>query len=254
MSSTPLNDPEWDNFDRALLASAELDRPAAGALARARRVLGAATLGSAVLVSAGTSGATTSGATLVGVSVAALSKALLVGAVAGVGFVGVVNAGFSPPQESPRALVPVPRTAAPRLATPAPRANTTPGSALPQAAETASEVPTIATRENAPRSRGVQVAKSAAAEPQITSLSIEVGMLDRARAALVQKNPQAALAELDRYAQLAIERTLGREARLLRIEALRDLGRAASAAELAKQLSDEDPHGLTGQRARELVR
>jgi hypothetical protein len=100
----------------------------------------------------------------------------------------------------------------------------------------------------------VPVVKQPSSPSAVTSLSVEVELLDRARAALAHKDPQAALTALDRYAGLALEHSLGREANLLRIEALRDLGRAGTAAELAKRLADEDPHGLTGQRAQELIR
>jgi len=252
MSKTPLNEPEWDNFDRALLASAELDTPESGALGRARRALAAATLGSAVLISASTSlgassGAGAAGASLVGVSLVSLSKALLVGAVVGVGFVGVVNGGFSAPPEKASLEQSI---AAPRSSVEA---------ALPAAksaflASPADEMQTVAVPEVAPRERNLPAAKLPSTPARVTSLGVEVELLDRARSALVRKDPQAALAELDRYAQLAIERSLGREANLLRIEALRDLGRAATAVELAKRLADEDPQGLTGQRARELIR
>ena len=249
MSKTPLNEPAWDHFDRALLASAELDTPESGALARARRALAAATFGSAVLVSASTSlGASSgvAGGSLVGVSLAALSKALLVGAVVGVGFVGVVNGGFSAPPEK--------ASLGQSIATA--RSNAKVPAAKPElpASQPADETRAVAVPEVALRERNSSAAKLPFAPVRVTSLAVEVELLDRARAALVRKDPQAALAELDRYAQLSIERSLEREANLLRIEALRDLGRAATAAELAKRLADEDPQGLTGQRARELIR
>lgn len=276
MSSTPLDDPKWDHFDRALLASAELDTPESGALGRATRALGAATLGSAVLVSASTSLGASSGvaaAAAVGVPLAAVAKALLLGAVLGTGFVGVVSGGFSPPPVTERAggaaQSPVPASLAPRRES-SPRFVAAP--VLPVAepallaepvllAEPATgaqplERRVVASKSAAPRERGSSGVNTATAvaPPVATSLAVEVELLDRARAALVRKDPAAALVELDRYAQLSIARSLQREASLLRIEALRDLGRAASAAELVKRLVDEDPQGLTGQRARELVR
>jgi hypothetical protein len=266
MSSTPVTDPEWDDFDRALLASARLDQPQKGALTRAARVLSAATLGSAVLVSAstslGASGGLTGATAAVGVSLAALGKALLVGALVGVGFVSVVNGGFSSaPEQAPRvagrADTPGARGATlQRVAAPGSHAR----SALPAskpAATLLDEAPPatrpITSKAAPPRERDVPRAMAASA-PVATSLSVEVALLDQARAALVRKDPAAALSALDRYAALAIGRSLEREASLLRIEALRDLGQAASAAELVKRLVDQDPHGLTGQRARELMR
>jgi hypothetical protein len=108
----------------------------------------------------------------------------------------------------------------------------------------------VPARAQAPRALPAAQQSSLAA----TSLAVEVELLDRARAALSRKDPSAALHELDRYAQQAGERSLAREANLLRIEALRALGDAASAAEIAKRLVAEDPRGLTGQRARELMR
>jgi hypothetical protein len=264
MSRSERDTPEWDEFDRALLSSAALDAPEQGALARATRALGAATLASAALVSAGTSlGASSSaasGSTLVGVSLSALGKALLVGAAVGVGFVGVVNRARAPEPDFRRVAPPVHVVSAPRVVQPAPaRAQ----SLLPISEPDSSEVKPAALE---PRAREQMKTLARARAPvalapttrpaalPATSLAVEVELLDRARAALSRKDASLALRELDRYAQQAGERSLAREASLLRIEALRALGDATSAAEIAKRLVADDPGGLTGQRARELMR
>lgn len=254
--------PEWDEFDRALLSSAALDVPEQGALERATRALGVATLASAALVSAGTSlGASTApGTTLVGVSLSALGKALLVGAAVGVGFVGVVNRTSGPGPDFRRVPPPVHMVSDYRVIQPA-RAR----AALPRPlSEPDSPEPNAAALEQRARGQEKTLARAQApgglapatrtAALAATSLSVEVELLDRARAALARKEPSLALRELDRYAQQAGERSLAREAGLLRIEALRALGDAASAAEIAKRLVADDPGGLTGQRARELMR
>jgi hypothetical protein len=263
MSGSERDTPEWDEFDRALLSSAALDAPEQGALERATRALGAATLASAALVSAGTSlGASSAaaGSTLVGVSLSALGKALLVGAAVGVGFVGVVNRARAPEPDFRRGAPPVHVVSVPRVVQPAPaRAPALPPISEPDSsdAKPAALQPRVRDRVRTLAGAQAPVALAPATRPTAlpaTSLAVEVELLDRARAALSRKDASLALRELDRYAQQAGERSLAREASLLRIEALRALGDATSAAEIAKRLVADDPGGLTGQRARELMR
>jgi hypothetical protein len=126
--------PKWDAFDRALLASAELDEPDAEALGRAARVLSASGLASAALVTSATAlGATPlgSGATATtasasvsvastaaaGTSLAAMGKALLIGGALSVGVIGasqgVLAPSFTPRQHEASPVVPLRAKAAP---------------------------------------------------------------------------------------------------------------------------------------------
>ena len=61
----------------------------------------------------------------------------------------------------------------------------------------------------------------------------ELAAINSARAALVAKNPNAALAELDRYERTYPNQSFGLPAQLLRIEALAVSGRPRAAKELA---------------------
>jgi hypothetical protein len=105
--------PKWDAFDRALLASAELDEPDAEALGRAARVLSASGLASAALVTSATglgatplgSGATATTASAsvsaastaaAGTSLAAVGKALLIGGALSVGVIGASHGALAP--------------------------------------------------------------------------------------------------------------------------------------------------------------
>jgi hypothetical protein len=71
------------------------------------------------------------------------------------------------------------------------------------------------------------------AEPARSRRAAELATIDEVRAALIAKNPQAALAQLDRYELTHPEASFGLRAKLLRIEALAVSGGLPAAKELA---------------------
>jgi hypothetical protein len=199
-------------------------------------------------------------ATMLGLSLAARAATVAssnasstVAASAGVGLVakwvgagvvaGVVVSGSAvgldrlrAPESAPRAL------SAPAVARPAPSAE------LARA-----PVPAVAlapsTHEVAPASAPVR-----SGESEIDSqLTREVGLVDRARAALSRGDSGAALEALDRYEREVTGGRLGAEAMYLRMEALSRQGEHAQAANAARRLLSAYPDGPHAARAKALV-
>jgi hypothetical protein len=92
----------------------------------------------------------------------------------------------------------------------------------------------------------------ASAPPSATSgqLGREVMQMDRARAAFASGDAARSVAELDAFERLAQTGVLDREARVLRIDALRQLGRNAEARELARRYVRLYPNDAHAQRLR----
>jgi hypothetical protein len=82
------------------------------------------------------------------------------------------------------------------------------------------------------------------------SLEQELASVQRARAALGRGDALAALAELDRFDRGPGWRRLAVEARLLRIEALAQAGRADEARDLARRFVEQHPNNPLVDRAR----
>lgn len=86
------------------------------------------------------------------------------------------------------------------------------------------------------------------------SLSAELDLLKRARAALRSRVPEQALALLDQHAREHSGDGLSSEATVLRIEALAALGRHDEASALAVRFVRDDPSGAFADRARTFIR
>lgn len=86
------------------------------------------------------------------------------------------------------------------------------------------------------------------------SLSAELDLLKRARAALRSGAPEQALALLDQHARERSGDGLSSEATVLRIEALAALGRHDEASALAVRFVRDDPSGAFADRARTFIR
>jgi hypothetical protein len=114
-------------------------------------------------------------------------------------------------------------------------------SAVPS--ETAAPAPSTAT--SAARS------EARAAAP-LGQLGREVAMIDRARRALAGHHYAQVLAVLDEYGRASTTGSLDREARVLRIEALRRSGDIEGAERLAAQYLSEFPDDAHGTRLRAL--
>jgi hypothetical protein len=101
-------------------------------------------------------------------------------------------------------------------------------------------------------SRSAQIATPASASSTTRSrqLGREVEVIDRVRRALASDNSALALSELDSFARIATTGVLDREARVLRIRALRDAGDAAEARKLADQYLLDFPNDAHAVRMR----
>lgn len=119
--------------------------------------------------------------------------------------------------------------------------------ASPPVAVTPPEVPTAAfpARE----------ARTVASPPgRSSALSDEVAALQVARTALADRDPNAALAALDRYKNRFAGGRLGPEATVLRIEALVLRGDRAQASALADRFESSNPKSPYAERIRSILR
>lgn len=91
------------------------------------------------------------------------------------------------------------------------------------------------------------------AQPVDSRRAEELAAVRTVRAALLAKNPQAALAELDRYELTYPEASFGLPAKLLRIEALAVSGRFQTAQELASAFLAAHPDSPHAARLRAFV-
>jgi hypothetical protein len=89
--------------------------------------------------------------------------------------------------------------------------------------------------------------------PASQSLSREIAMIDSARRALASGRAAEALQQLDAYAARPRTGTLDREAQLLRIDALTQLGQRAAALPLAERYLGSYPNDPHAARLRALV-
>jgi len=140
------------------------------------------------------------------------------------------RASPSPPRPPPRRALAEPVVDAPRSAAPP--------AAAPQRAET----PTTTT----------PAAASPRAQP--LTLSAELDLLKRARAALRSGAGEQALGLLDQHSHERGGNGLDAEATLLRIEALSALGRQDEASQLATRFVAANPNNALGDRARSFIR
>jgi len=114
------------------------------------------------------------------------------------------------------------------------------------------DAPAPAPEAPAPSASPASPRTVASASARAGQLGREVTMIDRARRALSARNYAQALAALDDYARGGSTGALDREARVLRIEALRRSGDVAGAERLAAKYLSEFPNDAHGTRLRSL--
>ena len=231
-----------DEFERALLSSAESD---AGSNLALKRALAA--FSTAALVSTGSAAASaaSAGATLTALSVAKWAGigALIGGLGMSAASVAVHSAGGT---RSPAASARV-RVSAPAPPSPVqrgPERETAPAPALSppllgQPAEPALPAPARAKLLPAPERAG--------------GLEAELAELQPARSALNSQEPDKALLLLDRFQQSFPRAALGPESTLLRLEALVASGQFESARRLSQRLLQNQPEGPYADRVRALL-
>jgi TolA-binding protein len=231
---------EWDDEERALLKSAELDGPAKGAQARTLAALGVggAALGTAVTASSAKAAALGAGK---GIGLGKLLAVLVIGGAVG-GAVLHYRAQVSAAKLAPPATLPA------KAAAPLASAARVP-EAAPAAAPEASDV-SAASGEQRPSEAPKAAPARLRTEPDI---ALEIAALDRARRASESGNFSAALAELDAYEHAFKRGRLRPEALLLRIQTLINKGDLAGARSLGTKFLARYPKSPLGPRIQKLV-
>jgi hypothetical protein len=284
MSDPHVLPPEFDEFDRALLGSAQLDTPARGAAARAAAALGIVAVAAPVTAAAAATSVAGRAATL------SLSKWTIIGAlgVAGAGTGTVAYLGSNRAVTPPEAAVAVapargdgtpPRTpartaelpSAPVVAPPsapdptpakpgavgrpvAPRAVDAPA-AVPAPPGKAAVPVTPGAAPPAPVTAAAPTTTPAAALPTSAgpvSIAEEVALVDRARHALRQGRAGEAFDTLSLHQSRWPNGVLATEVLVLRVEAQLRLGQRASAQRDARAFVTVQPNSRYATRLREL--
>jgi hypothetical protein len=264
----PLRESSTDDFAREVLQSAFLDEPPRHALRRTALWLGVGEAAATTLATSSALGAapalTGALATKASGSLAALAVLKWLGAGALVGAVtagGIEYTTHAAAPAAPRDAVAAPATR-PAQAVPA---VVTPAAAVPDEPATPKPLASTADRARAaapPRARTPSATEASreSADPRVPrvprapALELEIGQIDRARAALARGSPEAALAELDAYERRRKTLVLDREAMVLRIDALLGKGEREAAAALARAYVAAHPNDPHARRLRALVR
>jgi hypothetical protein len=277
-----------DDFERRVLRSIELDAPSPAAMAKAASAVG---LGAALVGTGATSAAATAAVGTAATGVAKVSGLVVVkfvaagflGGLVATGVVVGVDSTLQTLQPSTPALPQPPAAERPPSVTggglgPAlARGATVSGSSEPEAASEcampgrSSRAPAMAevtAAEASPKAGPRAVPAVAAFEPaeegaaamalpqapsRDVSLAEEVALLDRARQALREQRPEAALGQLDEYGRRAPRGALLTEATVLRVEALVQAHRRLDAARLARGVMARAPESRYAARVKRLV-
>lgn len=241
-----------------LLKAGRADAPADGFSDRLLAGLGVAGAVSSVTVtaSAGTAGAAVHGAAATGTG--AMSLGLVAAKWVAVGMLGGgILAGGTDLLLS--------RLAPPEVARTAPQRSGSESRAQPTlaiepheavAAEAVEPLPSATLRQAdaKPRSSVASAGSAAAASVEQGQLGREVQAIDRARRARAAGNLMQALSELDAFEQVSRTGVLDREARVLRIETLFEIGQPKRASELADQYLQAFPNDAHAGRLRALLK
>jgi hypothetical protein len=239
-----LPDLDWDDEERALFKSAELDAPSAGAQTRTLAALGVsgAALSAAVTAASAQAAAVSTGKGLAagkGLAFGKLLAVLVIGGTAG-GAALHYQAQFETAKPAVHAGAPA------KPATPAAPVTPSPA-AEPASSPEASDI--SAAPELAPEATKA-AAVPARSEPDI---ALEIAALDRARRASESGNFSTALSELDQYERAFKRGRLRPEALLLRIQTLINKGDAAGAKALGTRFLARYPKSPLSPRIQKLI-
>jgi hypothetical protein len=285
----PLLSEHHDEFEVALLRSAERDEPRETGKLRV-----AAALGLGVSATAGSLAAATGVSGVAGVSVTAgklglplVLKSLAIGTATGLLTLGAFDYVELLPSraDAPAAVVvQAPRAQRPaaELARPEPQAvdtdhvgsveGTTLGSATDPAIDSVAPVPSSRrlaekavleppTEPAVPAASAAEPAAAAEAAPptelpeppRAASIAGEVAEIDRIRSALRQGQARAALSGLEQYFRASPTRVLETEATILKVDALVALGERERARALAREFVSRQPMSRHAERLRQLA-
>ncbi len=229
-----------DDFERALLESAQGDLPPSDAKRRAAIALG-------IVASASAAPAVAKAATSATIKSATLAKIAL-----GITGLTVVGASIAlwPRAVTPSAIPSLPEAADRTVAAPLEQARPepTPVVALPDA-------PVVVVPITAPPRRRV---RAVAPQPEAapigpTSLDAELALVDRARAANTRGDHRSALTLLDEHERTFATPVLAPEAEALRIEALDGSGAHAEARSRAQRFLAAHPSSPVARRIRAIA-
>jgi hypothetical protein len=222
---------DWSENERAILSTAELDRPGQNAADRTLARLGLG-LGAGALTVATASKAAAVGTIARGSLWLKLAGVALIGG----GVVGAVAIKERTLPELPRAVT-LQRAAPLKRAVPAPR-SVAGASEAPSAETSPSAEGTLVPAESAVPLRSAAAAKARNAEV----FEAEVRVIDEARQRLRAGDPRGALAALKRYSELVGHGgSMRAEATVVRIEALEASGDAQAARALAQSFLSRNP-------------
>jgi hypothetical protein len=240
----------------------------------------AAVVAPSTVVGASGAAAVGSAKVLAGATFVGLAKAVAVGAISGAVVLGAAEKLQAPrssgqvPPSAPAALVettsrkPLERTrSASRAAEQAEAVDVEPSHVVPPSTEAPSVF--LPTKPALPERSANKIPSHVAAQPPpqpfevpprsiaaggvASSLTEEVGLLDRARDALVRGDPAHAIFILDSYERTNVGTRLAAEAALLRIEALVQRGALAKAAPLAREFLRAHPETPVADRMRSII-
>jgi hypothetical protein len=222
-----------DGFSERLLASVAGAAAASTVTSAAAASFGSgAKLGGAVAGAGSSSGATAS-------IVLGAAKWVAVGVLGGGILAASADLALSPRRETTTALATTVSVVRP----------TPPKTQVPPKSPSSPAEPTVVASPRAlglVKEKGGNVA-TAPSSAQASQLGHEVELIDRVRRALTAGNTSLALSELTAYERVSRTGVLDREARVLRIQALREAGDVAGAQQLtARYLADfpDDAHAL----------
>jgi len=232
---------DWSEHERAILSTAELDRPAHDA---ADRTL--ARLGLGLGLGAGVATVATAGkAAAVGVARGSLWLKLAGVALVGGGVAGAVAVKERTLREPAHAVVARPAVAVRRAP------------AAPSSVASANEAPAD---EAAPSVEGTSEPAASARSPAAANdrngdaFATEVRLIDEARRRLRADDPRGALASLQRYSELVGHGgSLRAEATVVRIQALSASGEHQAASALARGFLSRNPKSAYADYVRALI-
>jgi hypothetical protein len=237
----------------ALLRSARGDAPSDTARGRTAAALG---LVAGTMATTSTAAATSAASKVGAFGVVAFAKWMAVGAIGAAVALGAVQAAVGPsapvgtvgaPSAAARSSGPPPASHGPGIRALAPSASAeVPSPALSETARGPAPAPTGAPVQSLHAPARPEVASAA------SSLTEELSVLDRARAALAAGDARGALDALDAHDRRFEGGALGPEALVLRIEALAAHGDDAEAMARADAFLAADPGSLQARRVRSI--
>lgn len=236
----PLLDDGATALELTLLQAGDADGPSPQARQAALAALG---LGGALLAASSPAAATAGGTAVTSGARLLAVKWWVVGAL--VTASGAAGLGYAARQSQP---APVSRSSAVLARQPAPPVLPISAAPSPPAAD-----PTPSPSVASPLERPPAAPARAASSAGNPSIEEQIALVERARSAVANRKPAAALAALDEYQRRFPAGVLGQEATLLRIETLLASGDKATATRLGRRFLERYPRSPMAARVKTLI-